>query len=167
MKISASIAALAALAISVPVANAADSSDWRISSSDENGDVISIASGDETTHGALFSCANDRLVVAVGVEAGDVKEMIATPTRRTRDRDVETSIGDQDSFRSRWTYLPANKVAVAEDAVTARKFYNAAIRGDDVIMNISGKGEVSVRLPSINDAFSSFAKDCSVTNPDK
>ena len=167
MKISTSIAVFTLLVVSVPAASAADSPSWRVASSNDDGEVISISSGDDATNGALFSCVDNRLIVAVGVEAGDVHEMMSTLTRRSRDYIFKTSIGDGESFRSNWTYLPSNKVAVADKSTTARQFYNAAIRGDEIVITMSGKGDIAVTLPSVNDAFTSFANDCSVTNPDK
>ncbi|WP_147372800.1 hypothetical protein [Henriciella mobilis] len=151
---------------SLAFASASDMDTWRVASTSDEGTVLTVVSGTDTKAGTFFSCTNGTLKFGVGLEGGDLAETLATDTHRQSRRQAETTIGDGETFESDWTYLPSMKVAIARNEVTAKKFYNAAVRKDTVSWKLDRKSEIELSFPELNDAFKSFANDCSVTNPD-
>ena len=151
---------------SLAYASASDANAWRVASSSDEGTVLTIVSGTDTQAGTFFSCTNGTLKFGVGLDGGDLAETLARDTKRQNRRGAETTIGDGEAFDSDWTYLPSIKVAVARDELTAKKFYNAAVRKDAVNWKLDRKSEMELSFPELNDAFKSFANDCAVTNPD-
>lgn len=160
--------AIAAAAIVFPAgATAANADAWRAASTTAEGETIMIASGSDASHGSFFSCANDTLGVGVGTAPGDIVEMLSRETSRSNDREVSAKVGDGEEFIARWTYLPSLKVAVAADELTAKKLYNAAVKGESVTWKMPGREALEVQFPEMNDTFKAFANDCVVTNPSK
>lgn len=157
------IAAFLASSI-VSTAHAGSEGAWKIASSTEDQVVRSIAYGNGDSNGVLLSCVEGQLHAVVGMEAGDIIEMIGQQTSRQRTNDLVLTIGD-DEYRSAWTYLPSIKVALSREPVAAKKIYNAAVRGETVSFELAAKDPVTVEFPAMNDAFKRFANDCTVTNP--
>lgn len=161
-------AAIAITAIAFPASATAASADaWRAASTNAEGETVMIASGSESEHGSFFSCANETLGVGVATEPGDIVEMLSRETSRSNDREISARVGDGEEFISRWTYLPSLKVAVAADELTAKKLYNAAVKGETVSWKMPGRDALEIQFPEMNDAFKAFANDCVVTNPSK
>ena len=148
-------------------ANETQGNEWRTATTSDDGDVVMIVSGSENERGTFFSCAGDKLSVGVATEAGNIVEMLSKQTSRSNDREISLSIGDGEPHQSRWTYLPSIKIAVANDELTAKKLYNSAIKGDAVSWKMPGRQAMDVSFPSLNETFTSFANDCSVTKPAK
>lgn len=148
-------------------ANASDGDTWRVAKTSDDGQVITVVSGTETQAGTYFSCAGGELKFGIGLNGGDLAETLASETTRASRREADTVIGDGESFESDWTYLPSLGLAIARDELTAKKFYNAAVRKDSVLWKLDRKPEMELSFPALNDAFKGFANDCSVTNPNK
>ncbi len=147
------------------IALASDADIWTSANTYEDGGVQSITSGSAAARGAYFACIDDQLRVAVGVEPGNVGTMLERTSSRTRTYEIKTTIGDGETFESKWAYKPSLKVAIAQDSVTPRKLYNAAVRGDTISMKLPGKSQFDITLPAVNADFTSFANNCGVTNP--
>lgn len=146
-------------------ASAASDNPWRVGMETESGEVVSIVSGTSDTNGIYFNCNGGSLQVGLGVVPGDIEEMLATRSTRRRSHSVNTTIGSAEPVFSDWTYYPSLKVAVGKDTIIAKKFYNAAVKGEQVTWKMPWKDEVVLSFPPINEAFTSFANDCPVTNP--
>ncbi|MGB3624862.1 MAG: hypothetical protein WA989_03480 [Henriciella sp.] len=146
-------------------ASAIEANEWHVMSSTEDGAVVAISTGSDTENGAYISCAEDELVVGIGVVPGSVADLIrGSSSTRKRTRNAVTTFGDETSDTD-WVYYPGRKVAISDDVVTAKKIYNSAVKREDVAWKMDFKDEVVVNFPAINDTFKSFANDCPVTNP--
>ncbi|WP_300391966.1 hypothetical protein [Henriciella sp.] len=159
-------AAIAAFALPA-TAIAADTNEWQSAKTLENDDVVLIASGTEQEHGVFFNCADGNLTAGLTTVPGDILEMMAQETSRSKSHDIAMTIGDSEPFKAGWTYFPSLKVAIAHKELTAKKLYNAAIKGETVTWKMPARPEISVTMPEANEAFKAFANDCPVTNPNK
>ncbi|MEQ8559585.1 MAG: hypothetical protein RIB03_14815 [Henriciella sp.] len=159
-------AAIAAFALPA-TAIAAETNEWHSAKTLENGDVVLIASSSEQEHGVFFNCADENLTAGLTTVPGDILEMIAQDTSRSKSRRITMTIGADEAFKADWTYFPSIKVAVTDKELTAKKLYNAAIKGETVTWKMSARPEISVTMPKANEAFKAFANDCPVTDPNK
>jgi len=159
----------ALLAVAVAGTSAAAAADpvtvneWRVVKTSETGTPISIVSGSDEEAGVMVSCRDDKLVAAVGFGAGDIAKRLQSDTNRLKSRAGQLTIGDRDEERARWIYYPQYQLAQTVKSVTAKKIYNAAIRGDAISLNLQRKGITTIQLPAMNDNFKAFAKACTVT----
>jgi hypothetical protein len=67
------------------------------------------------------------------------------------------------TYRFQWNV--DTDTIVPFDRSVARKVFNAAIRGEQIKLKISGKVRIDTTLPTLNEAFRTFAKNCPATQP--
>jgi hypothetical protein len=74
---------------------------------------------------------------------------------------VRWAIGDEKPVRQRWVRQVAQDVLLTGEPKSARKLFNAAIRGDRVSIETKRYGSFTVDLPKATPAlFNRFVSDC-------
>ena len=140
---------------------------WTIIQSNEAGETTAIAAHFADAPGLFATCQKNSLVMGISTEAVDMATTLKETTKRSRVYNASLKINGSDETSKPWTYLPSLKIAYPGDAVTSKRLYNAAVRGDVATVKLTGKPEIDYAYPPVNDAFKAFANDCSVTNPSK
>lgn len=152
--------ALAVLSVAMmPAAYAASWQPYGEQSADAPRAIFAQKDGGVAT---LLSCNSEgQLSAMVSYKPGDfVRKMKANaPFRRTVDVNIVRD--GTDEGKTPWTLIPAVDTIHTKSHGEAGKIYNAAILGENVVVNIQRKGEVALTLPGVDDTFRAFATTCS------
>lgn len=109
----------------------------------------------------LLSCnADGQLTAFISYKGGDFERKMKAhaPYRRSVDvKIIRSGVADE---ASSWTIVPAVDLVHTKTHGDAGKIYNAAIRGDDVVIDIPREDEVELALPDVDDVFRAFATAC-------
>ena len=118
--------------------------------------------GPDSVGATAIMCFGGIPQAVVATTNDPIRPSLMEALKKTKGRYIHPTvkINDDEISESRWTYRPKAKLAIPHDANVTRKIYNAAIRGDTVSIDISGKGSFSLILPKPNVNFADFGAEC-------
>lgn len=106
-----------------------------------------------------FRCQDRTLKAFIALNTEDI-ETDLSQAGHARDVQMEFQIGD-DSGREDWGFLRRSGVVFPLRESTARKMYNAALRGETVIIDSRRTGRREVALPNIDPNIAAqFREEC-------
>jgi len=113
-----------------------------------------------------MTCINEVFTVAVAYKPLDLKDFIVNhrTSRRWRTRKVEMTIEGELQKMNEWTYLPKFGVAIPRKKSDRAKVYNAAIRGQSILLNMDFRESIKLILPKPNTEFAEFGGACGMGN---
>jgi hypothetical protein len=109
-----------------------------------------------------FTCVNGIFSVAIALEPTDFEAFIRDneKSKRRRTRKVPMFINGKRQKLKNWTYVPKTKILLPMKTSTRNKIYNAAIRQDEVLVNLEFKDQVKLILPKVDNTFAEFGAEC-------
>ncbi|MEM9054341.1 MAG: hypothetical protein AAGB16_03360 [Pseudomonadota bacterium] len=114
----------------------------------------------------LLGCS-DRLGVQAKIYLkGMTQDALALQeARNVRTRMVEIDTESTDPKKDVWAYMRAKGQLISVRPWQGRRIFNAVVKNEVVNLDILKIGELSVELPEINEAFTTFASICTATAP--
>ena len=125
------------------------------------GEVI-YTNATEQSGNVAFVCLRNTLTANVALGPTNYGEVIEEwiHTRRARTWKPSLTINGEEIKSSMWTYVPKLKLVVPRKKVVAKKLYNAAIRGDEVVFDTDHMKPLTLILPKPNATFADFGAAC-------
>lgn len=114
----------------------------------------------------MLGCS-DRLGVQARIYLNGMtqEDLKLEPVRRVKTRMVSIDTESSDPKKYPWAYLRTKQQLVSVKAWQGKRLYNAAIKGEEVQLDIARIGDFSFTPPTINDDFKTFASTCTATAP--
>lgn len=118
-----------------------------------------IAAG-ETGETMGFRCDDGALLVAFALEPTDLMRAF-TEAGPQKSVEVTLAVNEAAPQAENWLYLRRHGVVASADAKTARRLYNAAVRGEPISVDADKRGGGVYRLPAADAAaFGDFMTTC-------
>ncbi|CAM3711865.1 hypothetical protein [Litorimonas haliclonae] len=126
------------------------------------GESIYVAS--EKVGDTALTCIMNKFRATVEVKPTDFEGIItgSKTSRRANAREVDFYVNDKKVADGKWTYVPKLKVILSSKKSDSLRLYNAAVRGDNVALKVSGISKVELSLPEPNEEFVNFGGDCGI-----
>ncbi|MCF6275623.1 MAG: hypothetical protein L3J05_07655 [Robiginitomaculum sp.] len=113
--------------------------------------------------GLLFICLDGKFRVSATVKAQNLRHNYSKPPRRVSRRLVDMTLdGGEKIPLGTWSYAKNTKILRNGKRTTAAKLYNAAVRGQDVVLYIEGNKPIILDLPKPNSDFANFGAKCGI-----
>jgi len=107
-----------------------------------------------------FYCVQGELEVNVSTEPVSFDALGEWMSHRRRIRRVRLFVNGEEADVTDWVHDTSNQVLKPGRHTPKAKLYNAVIRGDDIALQVSGKGRIELELAPVNDAFKAFGGPC-------
>jgi len=129
-------------------------------------DGLYLLAENETGPSVMLGCS-DRLGVQAKIYLdGMTQDALAhEPVRNVKTRMVEIDTESTDPKKDVWAYLRTKGQLISVKPWQGKRIYNAAVKGENVGLEIRKIGTVSIAMPAINDDFKTFASTCDATVP--
>lgn len=120
-------------------------------------DTVHEIRADNEKIAAAFRCQDGALKAYISLNGEDISDSLA---RNGHARDVQTNFqfGDN-SGREDWGYLARTNIVFPLRESTARKMYNAALRGDPIVIDARRFGRIELDLPPVDASLAAQFKD--------
>lgn len=111
-----------------------------------------------------FTCLLEKLRTTIEIKSTDFESIVLgnNTSQRAKVRNLRFFINGKAVRSKNWTYVSELKVALSSKRSDALRIYNAAIRGDEVQVKMSGADKVRLNLPKPNSAFAQFGSECGI-----
>jgi|GEM_PF-2565011 len=111
-----------------------------------------------------LTCIMNKFRATVEVKPTDFEGIItgSKTSRRANAREVDFYVNGEKVADGKWTYVPKLKVILSSKKSDSLRLYNAAVRGDNVALKVSGISKVELSLPEPNEDFVNFGGDCGI-----
>ena len=110
--------------------------------------------------GPLLTCSEGRYGLVIALDSGDFAVLLEDRSKRVRKVSGVLMVGGEATYEGPFAFKPSTGTAQAAERKPAAQVFNAVVRGDEVVFSLSGRGEVVLSLPPVDDVFSGFASEC-------
>lgn len=126
-----------------------------------DGEMIHTTANDKRGNVAII-CLNGRLMSAISLNEEDIfpRTRDVWDSQRSRRIRPHVKIDGKTVRADYWWYQPKLQLTLPMKSSVSRKFYNAAIRQQNVEVDLSNKKPVTLILPKPNGDFADFGAKC-------
>ncbi|MEM8772544.1 MAG: hypothetical protein AAGD92_12925 [Pseudomonadota bacterium] len=156
-------AAAITIAMCVVTPTLAAESSWKMSEMKKNnGEAWGAALMSKTSNGQDigFRCSDGKLLFAAALEPADIEAAFNKAGPQTG-IEVTYTVADEEPSSGKWIYLRRHKVIASSDQKTSRRLYNAAVRGESVLIEAKRRGGGEYNMPAPDKkTFADFMEAC-------